>query len=138
VDQVTRSKSGGDIDDGPTFIALLVTGRGDVVMLPAGHGLGTCTTDSSSLDARVCAESVAGTLVSRLTCGRDPHVDRVVCFDAVRANGRLEVTRHEWDVPVTDGDPPPPTPRPPTRAGFVDVGGAEVRVGSTEYRSVAE
>jgi hypothetical protein len=140
VDTVTRSRNGGDVDDGPLFVALVVSDR-IAATLPAGRGLGRCTTDPSFRSGRVCAEKVVGTLVTRLVCAGDPHVDRVVCFDAVRTGARSEVLRYEYDVPVVDvvdGGPPPPTLVGRTSAGWVDLGGGDVKVGATEFRDVAQ
>jgi hypothetical protein len=141
VDRVTRSRRGGDIDDGPLLVSFRVEGA-FTATVPAGRGLGTCTTDRSFQDAMYCPASVSGTLVSRLVCGADPHTDHVVCFDAVRVGDRVEVSRTVYDVPevdVTDGgEGLPKTLVERKNAGSVRLPAGEVRQSRTEHRDVSE
>jgi hypothetical protein len=137
IDTVTTSASGGDIDDAQPTIALVAEGA-IAQPLEAGGGVGFCDTTPSATVGDVCGARPAG-LVTRLVCGPDPHIDLVICFDAVRTNDRLQVWRHEYDVPSVDGEQPPPRLIGRTLAGGFDVPKeVSLRVTETKSRNVVE
>jgi hypothetical protein len=139
VDRVTHTRNGADVDDGPIYVSLLMRGA-QTATIGIGDGVGGCSTNPSSHAAAACTESLSGTLVTRLVCGGDAHVDRVVCFGAIRAGNRIYVSRHEYDVPVADGNDGEPRPAKLVLQSFsdsVDVADAVVRLAATEYRDVA-
>jgi hypothetical protein len=137
VETVTQTASGGDVDDaGPDVLFVGVKGEAFVVRL--GGAAGTCETDPhDALDA-VCGARPKGS-VTRLACGHDPHVDRVYCFDATRVDEGLLLTRRVFDVPVVDGEPPPPKLAESREVARVDLAAScEVVVVKTLVRDIVE
>jgi hypothetical protein len=135
IDVVTSTAGGADVDDAEPTIALVSEGA-RVAVVDAGGAAGSCSTTPREDLARVCGARPEG-LVTRLVCGGDPHVDRVYCFDAMRAGERVEVVRSEYDVPSVDGPQPAPRLIERARVGTLDVpAGASLSVGKSESRDV--
>jgi outer membrane protein OmpA-like peptidoglycan-associated protein len=89
VELATQTLAGADVDDGPTYVSFVV-GRAAII---AGLGLGQCGVPTKRA---TCPRRPDG--IAQLSCGGDPHVDRVVCFDVVRHASRIEVIRSEHDL----------------------------------------
>jgi hypothetical protein len=106
VETVTQTASGGDVDDAGHDV-LFVGVKGDAFVVRLGGAAGVCETDPHDDMSAVCGAAPNG-LVTRLVCGRDPHVDQVYCFDAKRTDEGIVLSRRVFDVPSVDGPAPPP------------------------------
>jgi len=135
VETVIRTPSGDDVDDAEPYV-LFVGDENDAFVVRLGGAAGVCGTEpKDDLDA-VCGPR-ASRLVTRLVCGRDPHVDRVYCFDATRTDEGLVLSRRVYDVPSVDGPAPPPRLVESAEVAKVDLAAScEVVVARTFQRNV--
>lgn len=94
-EHVTRNKFGKAVKDGPMYVSLVATG--DVKATERlGDGAGECSTHATFGLASVCEDPTAQAL-SQIVCGGE-HIDHVLCYDAVRTDEGIQVTRRLYNI----------------------------------------